>query len=178
MNTGAEEWRDIPGYEGFYAVSTFGRVKRLARQRIGTRNNLVIIKERIKEPYPQEDGYLQIGLSKNGKKTSFLLHRLVGITFIPGDHSLEINHKDFERTNCRVGNLEWETRQGNVDYSHKNGRFLFKEARGITKLSTSDVIEIRTIGRLVSRKILSERYGVTTTNIGAIQRGLLWRHVA
>ncbi len=173
-----ETWRDIPGYEGYYQVSDLGRVKALVRKKRTRSGGFFWLKESIKEPYPQSDGYLQIGLNKDGKKSHFLLHRLVGMAFISGDWSLEINHIDFNRANCRVDNLEWETRQGNVAYSHNNGRYEFKEERGLTKLKTSDVIEIRTLSGLVPRKTLAERYGVTVPTIGQIQLRNAWKHVA
>lgn len=172
-----ETWKDIPGYEGHYQVSDLGRVKALARQK-RNKGGYFWIGESMKRPYPQSDGYLQVGLSRDGKKKSYLLHRLVGIAFIPGDTSLEINHKDFVRTNCRADNLEWATHVDNVDYSLKNGRFEFKEQRGLTKLKKSDVIEIRTLSGLIARKVLAKRYGVTVPSIGQVQLGNSWKHVA
>lgn len=174
-----EIWKDILGYEGYYQVSNLGRVKALRRKKATRWGNYFWLKETIKSPYPQEDGYLQIGLSKDGKKTNFLLHRLVGLAFIPGDTSLEINHIDFDRKNCRADNLEWETRQGNVEHSYSNGRYSQKAQRGVkTKLSVSDVVAIRTARGLITHEELSKKYGVSVGSISCIQRRVYWKHVA
>ena len=179
MSATEEIWKPIPRYEGYYDVSNRGRVKALARQKRTRWGGFFWLKESIKEPYAQSDGYLQVGLNKDGKKTSHLLHRLVALAFIPGDTSLEVNHKDFVRTNCRADNLEWATRQENVGYSHKNGRLDFKYERGVkTKLTSSDVIELRTLRGLVSQPTLSERYGISVTTVSCIQRGIYWKHIA
>lgn len=173
-----EEWRDIAGYEGYYQVSNLGRVKGLPRKKYGRSGSFFWLKETIKNAYPQADGYLQIGLSKDGTKTNYLLHRLVGVAFIPGDTSLEINHIDFDRTNCRVDNLEWETRQGNVEHSYVNGRYNFKEERGITKLTSDIVRKIRREGETERSVVLAQRYGVTNVTINAVKRRAIWAHVA
>lgn len=179
METTEEIWKDIPGYEGYYQVSNLGRVKALVRKKNGRGGGFFWLPESIKQPYPQSDGYLQIGLSKDGSKSSFLLHRLVALAFIPGDSSLEVNHKDFVRTNCRADNLEWATRLENVDYSHKSGRYLKKFERGVkTKLTASDVLEIRTLRGLVKHTVLAKRYGVSVGTISCTQRGVYWKEVA
>jgi hypothetical protein len=172
MENEIEIWKDIPGYEGYYQISNLGRVKGLPRPKRLSSGGFTMLVETIKKPHYQSDGYLQIGLSKDGKKGSFLLHRLVGFAFLEGDQSLEINHKDFNRDNCRADNLEWATRVENVDYSQRNKRYEGKYFRGLAKLSPEQVIEIRTIGRLIPRKTLAERYAVTCQTIGAIIRGL------
>lgn len=179
MSDTEEIWKPIPGYEGYYEISNLGRVKSLPVPKPTRNGGFFLTKEAIKKPYPQADGYLQIGLSKQGKKKSYLLHRLVGLAFIPGDTSLEINHKDFNRQNCRADNLEWATRLDNVDYSFRNGRYSGKYERGVkTKLKTSDVIEIRCLAGLVTQPKLAERYGVSVSAIGCIIRRIAWKHVA
>lgn len=174
-----EQWKDIPGYEGYYEISNLGRVKALARQKATKWGGYFWTKEHIKKSYPQSDGYLQIGLSRDGTKKNHLLHRLVGIAFIPGDSSLEINHIDFDRTNCRASNLEWETRLGNVDYSLKNGRYNNKFGRGIVvKLTPDCVREIRESRGIIKHTDLAKKYGVSVGTISCIQRGVYWKWIA
>ena len=97
-----EEWRDVPGYEGLYEVSNFGRVRRNGK---------------ILKPSKDKDGYLQVSLSKNGIKTT-TIHRLVARAFIPNPQNLpQVNHKDEDKTNNTVDNLEWCTREYNMNYS-------------------------------------------------------------
>ena len=117
-----EEWRDIKGYEGKYMVSNLGRFKSLNYRRTG--------KEKILEGYPDKDGYLYVNLCKDGKGKQCMIHRLVAMAFIPNPDNLpEVNHKDENPKNNRVENLEWCSRQYNVDYS------LSKAVIGIDKVS-------------------------------------------
>lgn len=113
-----EEWRNVVGYEGYYQVSNKGRVKSL--KRIDPNNHLV--KERILTPNKDKYGYDYVGLSKYGKTKSYKSHRLVAKAFIynPNNHPV-INHKDFNKDNNCVDNLEWCT----VAYNNTH-RFKYK----------------------------------------------------
>lgn len=108
-----EIWKDIEGYEGLYQVSNLGRVKSLGN---GKSNNS---KERIKkQTNTNTRGYLQVQLSKDGSKKMFLVHRLVASAFIPNPNDLEtVNHKDENKENNSVKNLEWMTNKDNKTYS-------------------------------------------------------------
>lgn len=100
-----EIWRDIKGYEGLYQVSNEGMVKSL-------RNNKIL------SLFANHKGYLQVYLTKNGEKKGFLVHRLVAKTFIPNPQNLpQVNHKDEDKTNNKVENLEWCTNDYNINYS-------------------------------------------------------------
>ena len=77
---------------------------------------------KLKKLSPWLDGkgnYLQIGLMKDGKRHRLFVHRLVAITFIPNHKILpEVNHKDKNKTNCAVSNLEWCDRKTNLTDSY------------------------------------------------------------
>lgn len=102
-----EIWKDIPGYEGLYQVSTFGRVRGTGKTVSGRTS-----KPKILSPCVNKDnGYLYVRLI-GGLKT---VHRLVAITFIPNPENKPcVGHKDTNRTNAHVENLEW------VTYSENN----------------------------------------------------------
>lgn len=108
-----EVWRDIKGYEGFYKVSNKGNVHSVARiSSQGKRCGGLTLK-----PQYDKDGYLHVGLHKNGVMKTKKIHRLVTEAFIPNPSKyLEINHKDENKTNNRVENLEWCTREYNMNY--------------------------------------------------------------
>lgn len=104
-----EIWKDIIGYEGIYQVSNLGRVKSLNYNRTG--------KEKIMNSCKGGCGYLQICLSKEGKKKNYLVHRLVTQAFLDNPNTLsEVNHKDENKTNNCVDNLEWCSPKYNMNY--------------------------------------------------------------
>ena len=117
-----EEWRAIKGYENLYEVSNLGRVRSLERyvkSKTGTR----IVKERILKPVNVGSGYLGVGLYKEGKVRIIYVHRLVAQAFIPNPNNLpEVNHKDENKTNNRVENLEWCTREYNMSHGTRSER--------------------------------------------------------
>lgn len=115
-----EIWKDIPGYEGIYQASNFGRIRSLDRV-VLNRNIKNHVKGRVRVASPDQDGYLGLTLSKNGIHKSFHVHRLVAITFIPNpENKLEVNHIDLNKQNNRVDNLEWCTRLENERHSRNN----------------------------------------------------------
>lgn len=104
-----ENWKDISGYEGLYQISDKGNVKSLNYNHTG--------KERIMKLGRNHDGYLLVSLYKNGKQKYYRVHRLVAKTFILNSNNLpELNHKDEDKTNNCVENLEWCDRKYNVNY--------------------------------------------------------------
>ena len=105
-----EIWKDIEGYDGRYKVSNMGNVKSMNYGNHGYAKNLV--------PKVNNCGRLWVELIKDGEKKQFLIHRLVGKTFIPNPHNLpEINHKDENVMNNVVDNLEWCTKEYNLRYT-------------------------------------------------------------
>lgn len=105
-----EIWKDIEGYEGLYQVSNEGRVKSFwsGKEKILKQHNC--------------KGYLEVGLYKKEDKQKYkLIHRLVAETFIPNPNNLpQINHKDENKTNNSVDNLEWCSRSYNINYGSRN----------------------------------------------------------
>ena len=150
-----EEWRDIKGYEGKYQVSNLGRVKSLARDT----NNQYCKVDKIIDSKPNKFGYLNVNLYKKGKGKSFKVHRLAAIHFIENPENLpEVNHKDEDKTNNRVDNLEWCSRQYNVEYSQG------KAVIGINKVSGL-ILEFPSISEA------SRQTGINSRNICACLKG-------
>ena len=107
-----EEWKPVRNYEGKYMVSNTGEVKSLNYRRTG--------KERILKGVDYGEGYLYVNLYKYGKGKQCMIHRLVAMAFIPNPDNLpEVNHKNEDKTDNRVENLEWCSRLYNNTY---NGR--------------------------------------------------------
>ena len=103
--SGQENWKPIPGYEGLYEVSNYGRVKSLERL---SSDGARTVPERIRKPNIMKD-YHCVCLIKNGKHKVFRVHRLVAECFISPQPTPEhqINHIDGDKSNNYVGNLEW-----------------------------------------------------------------------
>ena len=113
-----EIWKDIEGYEGLYQVSNVGRVKSL-------RNN-IILKNSIKR-----NGYESVKLSANNISKEYYIHRLVANAFISNPNNyLEINHKDEDKANNCADNLEWCTREYNVNYGTGTRRSQLSNTNG------------------------------------------------
>lgn len=112
-----EEWKPIVGYEG-YAVSNLGNVKSVERT-CKRRNDgsMRRVKEKIKKPTKLKNGYYSVQLYNDGARKIQYIHRLVAEAFIPNPDNLPwINHKDEDKTNNNVSNLEWCTQKYNTNY--------------------------------------------------------------
>lgn len=110
-----EIWKDIEGYEGLYQVSNFGNVRSIPRK--GTYKTVHILK-----PGKTRKGYFQVILTKNSIGKPFRIHRLVAKAFIPNLNNLpQVNHKDGNKLNNCVDNLEWCTNEYNMKESWRLG---------------------------------------------------------
>lgn len=115
-----EIWKDIKGYEGFYQVSNLGRVKSLDRVVITRSGRKKTIAQRILVNKRDTNGYLSVMLCKSGEVVQMRVHRLVACAFIENPNNLRcVNHKDANRKNNVVENLEWVTHRENTIHSIK-----------------------------------------------------------
>lgn len=128
-----EIWKDIKGYEGLYQISDLGNVKSLPRTRISKiQKNPTKIKEKILKLCIRSKNYKYYvcNLSKNGKGKNYTVHRLVAETFIENfENKTQVNHKDGNRLNNKVDNLEWVTPKENTIHAWKNGIVKFDDKR-------------------------------------------------
>ena len=122
-----EEWRSVDGYEKLYEVSSLGRVRSCDRFVYDGKGGTRLLKGRILKPQMRKNGYLQVGLSKDGKYAMFKLHHLVANAFseICGEYmnDLEIEHKNCIRTDNRATNLRWCTHKENCNNSITRQRY-------------------------------------------------------
>jgi len=114
-----EIWATVTGWESFYEVSNLGRVRskeRIVNVRNGKKRT---IKERILFPFTTKSGYLCVKLTLGRVEEHKYIHRLVAQAFIPNPNNYpQINHKDEDKTNNIVQNLEWCTNKYNINYGH------------------------------------------------------------
>lgn len=113
-----EVWNDIKGFEGYYQVSNLGRVRSLDRYVKHSSGGKQLVKGKVLIQYERgKTGYMCVRLSKNNEITNYNVHRLVAEAFIPNPLNLPcVNHKDEDKTNNHVDNLEWCTYQYNNTY--------------------------------------------------------------
>ena len=108
-----EIWKPVRNYKGLYEVSNKGRVKSLNYRHTG--------KEGIMKPHDNGRGYLQVQLCKDGKYKRYLVHVLVATAFLDNADNLpEVNHKDEDKTNNCVENLEYCSKLYNCNYGTRN----------------------------------------------------------
>ena len=118
-----EIWKPIEGYEGLYEVSNTGRVRSFDRYVKYSNGQIHLHKGKVLSPIKDTDGYLQVVLHCNGKCKTIKVHRLVAQAFIPNPDNLpQINHKDEDKLNNCVENLEWCTAKYNINYGTRNIR--------------------------------------------------------
>ena len=127
MATGSAEkeiWKYIPGYP-HCLISSLGRVKIEQRSIIDCNGVVRTYKGHIFKPVKKKTGYLEVSIPNGINKRAYLLiHRLVLSTFNPveGMENLEVNHKDENKENNRLSNLEWMTSKENCNYGTRNKR--------------------------------------------------------
>lgn len=120
-----EVWKPVSGYETLYGVSNQGRVMNLNTQKpLRTRSD--------------SKGYARVNLSKEGCKKTFRMHRLVADHFLPNpDGLLEVNHINENKQDNRAENLEWCSREYNVNYGTRTDRQRQKLSKPVVQLSKS-----------------------------------------
>lgn len=127
MENQKEIWKDIEDYEGYYQISNLGRVKSLQREVNNRWGGISVRKERIltitNNGKIGKRRYVTVILWKEHKFKTFLLHRLLGIHFIPNPENYPVlNHKDHNSFNNSLDNLEWTTQSQNVQHAFDAGR--------------------------------------------------------
>ena len=177
-NDRLEIWKDIKDYENLYQGSNWGRVKSLDRWVKDTNGSLRFYKGRILKPGTNTCGYLQVSLYKNGKEKIFYVHRLVAEAFIPNPNNLpEVNHRDENKQNNSVENLEWCDRLYNVRYGTGIERQKKKQLNNIKTSKT--VVQYTLDGKFIREwKSTAEcgRNGYNQRHVSECCKGKIKKH--
>lgn len=157
-----EIWKDIEGWKGFYQISSHGRLKSFKQDPAG----------KVMSNKNKTGWYLNVVLQGIGKeKQSVKIHKLVAMAFIPNpQNKREINHKDGDKQNNRVDNLEWVTRQENTHHAIKNGLANFYAMNAANKFILPNhvaqkTMDGKTINVFQSCSEAARRTGVCCRNI-------------
>jgi len=170
-----ETWIDMIGYEGYYQVSSEGRIRSVDRLIANpTRKR----KGKIMKQCIDGKGYKALSISKDGKFKMLTVHRLVAMSFL-GYSNLTVNHKNGIKTDNRIKNLEFMTQKENNRHANRLGlvNYVKGEKCHLSKLTGKDVLEIRKMEGVKTRKQLSIMYGVCEKNIRNIQSRKTWKHI-
>lgn len=100
-------WKDIPNFEGLYQANINGEIRSLYTNK-------------ILKPEKSKNGYMKVMLCKNKKRKLFSVHRLIIETFIGKVDDMDVNHKDCNKQNNKLSNLEYCTRSDNIKHSFDN----------------------------------------------------------
>lgn len=155
-----EIWKEIKEYEGLYQVSNMGRVKSLRKN--------IILKKSI-----TYRGYEKVNLSVNNIHKDYSVHRLVANAFIPNPDNLpQVNHKDENKTNNCVNNLEWCTQKYNINYGTGTRRCQLANTNGkCSKPVLQYTLEGIFIKEWKSTKDVQRNLGFAQSNIVAVCNG-------
>lgn len=170
-----EIWKDIAGYEGLYQISSFGNVKSFrASAKFGKPKELIL------KPYIINSGYAVVTLYTENIKHKFQVHRLVAESFLPNPQNLPcVNHKDENKLNNRVENLEWCSYQYNNNYGTAKVRAIESRSVAVSQ-KTLDGVEI---ARYKSAKIASNLLGLKERSVTSWCRigfggGYKWEYIS
>jgi len=175
FNPPDEIWLNVKNFEGRYKISNYGRV--ITIYKCGEK----FLKPRVCSDRGSKKPLL-VSLYKNGEKEkAYTVHRLVAIHFIENCNNFpEINHKDGNRFNNHISNLEWLTHQDNMRHARETGLIDFRgEKSCFSKLRNDDIIKIRKLYEVdkISMNKLSKIYNMTVTGISNIINRKTWRHI-
>jgi hypothetical protein len=169
-----EIWRGVVGYEGAYEVSDLGRIKCLKRRN----KRGAVLYEKIMKQNLSASGYRRIQLVKDGLCKIWSVHIIVALAFIGGKPTPrhQVNHKDLNKQNNRLSNLEWCTPIENSEHAFKNGAISqIGEGCHLSKLSKEQALDI--FNSSLPKANIAKKFNVSKATVSNIKNGRQWRSV-
>ncbi len=164
------KWKDIVGYENEYQINQFGEIRTL-------KDSPKLKKYDVLKPQiSKSNGYVYQMLYKNGKEKLLRVHRLVAMAFLPNPNNLpQVNHKDGNKQNNSVDNLEWCEQSDNMKHAYKNGLQIPSENQrkaiiNTNKLKQKKVCQIKDGEIINTFSGISEASRQTKISISCISR--------
>ena len=162
--------RPVTGFEGYYEVSDDGVVYRIARGKGGIVGPL--------KPYQLRNGYLTVYPSRYDDRKRISVHHIVAEAFLGHRGSREVNHKNGVKTDNRIENLEYVTRQENATHAANAGLMPHGQRQWKARLNDIAVRQIRLMRSLGMRqRDIAQAFGVSTGTVNDVLRGVTWKHV-
>lgn len=169
-----EIWKDVVGFEDYYQVSNLGNVRSKDRE-VNTWHGVILKRGRILKQSIGKNGYYSVCFQVQNKKKSYSVHRMVAQAFIPNlDNMPYINHKDENKLNNNIENLEWCTAKYIINYG------TCKERRNQTKRETSNLFKVTMqynldgtfVKEWKSTKEIERELGFSNQGVSACCRGI------
>ena len=178
-----EVWKDIIGYEGYYQVSDHGRVRSLDRE-VPLGKSTKKIKGKIRKQVVHKLGYPMLNLSKNKEVKGHLVHRLVALHFVDNVNGHpEINHINGIKDDNRATNLEWCTREHNINHGTRTEKVRQKRSKRVkgVNVETGEVITLNSTREAVNKgysygSVAAACRGVYNRGGGNLYRGHKWSY--
>ena len=166
-----EIWRDVVGYEGFYQVSIFSRVKSFYGR-----------KQHILKHHIDIDGYAVVSLYKNAKDKIFGVHTLAARAFIDNpENKPVVHHQDSNRLHSGIWNLEWVTYSENNQYAAMNGSKKIGSESPCAKLTAEQAQEILRLYKKGDSEFgcpgLAKKFNVHPMTIHGIISGKIYKNI-
>lgn len=173
-------WKDIAGYEGMYQISNYGNVRSLDRITYNKNGSKINRVGKPKAKTIDNLGYYHVRLSKDSKTDTFRIHRLVAEAFIENPNGYKyINHKNEDKLDNSVDNLEWCSAKYNLEYSNNTRKAANSNKKPILQYS----LDSQLIKEWSSMKEIEIHLGFLHGNIGKCCRGeskqsygYIWRY--
>lgn len=181
MSEAEIEWADVDGFDGYYKVSNRGEIVSLQRVVMRSNGCPQTIDQRTLSQITDKYGYLTVRLWKNKKCTNRKVHQVVAQAFIPNPESKrQINHKDGDKTNNTVSNLEWSTPAENTSHAYRTGLACMSGESNhqskLSELAARIVLKLSDMGSMSHREI-GNAFGVSQSLISGIASGNYWKGV-
>lgn len=181
-----EVWLPVVGWEKYYEVSNKGRVRSLGRSILksnGYSDYIHRYKPRLLKPSKNKNGYMEVKLSKHSKSNSVKVHRLVAEAFIENTgNKPQVNHKNSDRADNNIHNLEWVTASENSIHAWNEGKHCRMKRSGekakSSKLKEVEVVFIKHwLQSGYFQKDIASTFSVSTSLISAINNGIAWSYL-
>ncbi len=166
-----EIWKEVYGFEKRFKISNHGNLISINGRCKG---------EKILKPIIDGLGYHSTTLRDSGKKRCVRIHTLVAENFMvkPIGQRITVNHKDGVKTNNKLANLEWIESSENVKHAVRTGlRDLKGSKHPNSKLTEDDVLKIRALYPIKTRKEIGLMFGICRRQVGDIINRVNWKHL-
>jgi len=174
-----EIWKEIPRTKGYYEASIFGRIRSIERIIHYSDGRIYKYKSKIRSKHLNSNGYECVTLHINGKNKNHRVHQIIAQTFLGLSNGQDVNHKNSDRTDNRLVNLEYCSRSANIKHGYINNPEMKKgENSGRAILTKKQVDWIRINYKAYDRKwggvALSKKLGVSSSTVHSIISNINW----